>query len=93
MTEISAFSTNNINIAIQSSETVRTLSQEKLIFPAVKTIAYELTEKERNKIRRIDNSLKNNYVLAYILLIYKKCKAEYASALRKLRDEILLNFI
>jgi hypothetical protein len=81
MTEILIFSINNINITIQSSEIVRTLSQEKLIFPAIETIAYKLTEKERNKARRIDDSFKNNYVLAYIFLIYKKRKAEYASVL------------
>jgi hypothetical protein len=93
MTETLIFSINNIDIAIQSSKIVRTLSQEKLIFPAVETIAYELTEKEKDKIRKINNSLKSNYVLIYILLIYKRRKAEYANALRKLRDEIPLNFI
>jgi hypothetical protein len=59
----------------------------------VKTVAYELTEKEKDKIRRINNSLKNNYVLTHILFIYKRRKAEYASVLRKLRNEIPLNFI
>jgi hypothetical protein len=93
MTEILIFSTNNINIAVQSSETVRALSQEKLMLSAVKTIAYKLTEEERNKAKKINDSLKSNYVLAYILLTYKKRKAKYASALRELRGEIPLNFI
>jgi hypothetical protein len=93
MTETSVFSTNNINIAIQSSETVRTLSQKKLISPAVKPVAYELTEEEKNKIRKINNSLKNNYVLIYIFLIHKRRKTEYANVLWELRDKIPLNFI
>jgi hypothetical protein len=93
MTKTSIFSTNNISIIIQLSETVRTLSQEKLIFPAVKSVAYKLTEKERDETKRIDNSLKSNYVLIYIFLTYKRRKTEYASALRELRDEIPLNFI
>jgi hypothetical protein len=75
------------------SETVRTLSQENRIFPAVKTIAYELIKKEKNIIRRIEDSLKNNYVLIYIFLIYKRRKAEYTNALRELRNEIPLNFM
>jgi hypothetical protein len=56
---------------------------------------YELTEEEekKNKIRRIGDSLKSNYVLIYIFLIYKRCKVEYASVLRKLRDKIPLDFI
>jgi hypothetical protein len=74
-------------------ETVRALSQKKLISLAVETIAYKLTEEKRNKIRRIDNSFKSNYVLVYILLIYKRRKTEYASVLRELRDKIPLNFI
>jgi hypothetical protein len=48
MTEISIFLIIIIIIIIQSSETVRALPQEKLIFPAIKTIAYKLTEKEKN---------------------------------------------
>jgi hypothetical protein len=56
-------------------------------------ITYKLTKKEKDKVRRINNSLKSNYVLAYVLLIYKKRKIKYASALRELRDKILLNFI
>jgi hypothetical protein len=75
------------------SEIVRTLSQKKLIFPAIKTIAYKLTEKERIKIKRSNDSFKNNYVLIYIFLIHKKRKTEYMSALRELRNKIPLNFI
>jgi hypothetical protein len=56
-------------------------------------VAYELTKKERDKIRRINNSLENNYVLIYIFLIHKRRKIEYASVLRELRDKIPLNFI
>jgi hypothetical protein len=93
MTEISIFSINNINITVQSSETVRALSQEKLMLPAVESVTYELTEKEKNKIRRIDNSFKSNYVLAYIFLTYKRRKIEYTSVLRELRNEIPLGFI
>jgi hypothetical protein len=63
------------------------------MFPAVETVAYELTEKERDKIRRIGDSLKSNYVLIYILLIYKRRKTEYASVLRKLRGKVPLDFI
>jgi hypothetical protein len=48
MTEILIFSINNNIIIIKSSETVRILSQKKLISPAVETIAYELTEEEKN---------------------------------------------
>jgi hypothetical protein len=61
--------------------------------PAIKTVAYELTKKERNKAKRINNSLKNNYVLAYALLIHKKRKTEYTSVLREQRDEVPLGFI
>jgi hypothetical protein len=61
--------------------------------PAVETVAYKLTEEERDEVRRIDNSLKSNYVLTYIFLTYKRRKAEYTSVLRKLRDEVSLNFI
>jgi hypothetical protein len=93
MTEISVFSINNIDAAIQSSEIVRALSQERLMFPAIESVAYELTEEERDEIRRIDDSFKSNYVLVYILLIYKRRKAEYASVLRELRGEVPLNFI
>jgi hypothetical protein len=75
------------------SEIVRTLSQEKLIFPAVETVAYKLTKEKRDKARRISDSLKNNYVLAYIFLTHKRRKTEYTSALRELRDKIPLNFI
>jgi hypothetical protein len=92
ITEISIFSINNISAAVQLSEIVRALSQEKLIFPAVESIAYKLTKEERNEIKRINNSLKSNYVLTYIFLIYKKRKAEYTNILRKLRNEIPLNF-
>jgi hypothetical protein len=56
-------------------------------------IAYELTEKEKIKIKKINDSVESNYVLIYIFLIYKRRKAEYASVLRELRDEIPLNFI
>jgi hypothetical protein len=69
------------------------LSQKKLIFPAVESITYELTEEERDETKRINNSLESNYVLIYIFLIHKRCKVEYASVLRELRDEISLNFI
>jgi hypothetical protein len=69
------------------------LSQEKLIFSVIKTVAYKLTEKEKYEIRKIDNSLENNYVLVYILPIYKRRKAEYASVLRELHNKIPLNFI
>jgi hypothetical protein len=55
--------------------------------------AYELTEGKRKKARRIDNSLKSNYVLTYIFLTHKRRKAEYANVLRELRNEIPLNFI
>jgi hypothetical protein len=79
MTEILIFSINNINAAVQSSETVRTLSQKKLIFPAVETVAYKLTKKEKDKIRKINNSFKSNYVLVYTFLIHKRRKAEYAN--------------
>jgi hypothetical protein len=60
--------------------------------PAVETIAYKLTEEERNEARRISNSLESNYVLAHALLTHKRRKAEYTSALRELRGEIPLNF-
>jgi hypothetical protein len=93
MTEILISSINNINIIVQSSETVRALSQEKLIFPAIKTVAYKLTKKKKNEIRRINNSFESNYVLAYIFLTHKRRKAEYTSALRELRNEIPLDFI
>jgi hypothetical protein len=93
ITEISVFSINNIDIIIQSSEIVRTSSQKRLIFPAVKTIAYKLIEKERDEARKIGNLLESNYILAYILLTHKRRKAEYASALRELRGEVPLNFI
>jgi hypothetical protein len=93
MTEISIFSINNIDIAVQSSETVQTLSQKKLIFPAIETVAYKLTKKEKNKARKINDSLKNNYLLTYTLLTYKRRKAEYTNVLRELRNKILLNFI
>jgi hypothetical protein len=93
MTEISIFLINNINTIIQSSETVRILSQEKLISPAIETVAYELTKEKRNEIKRISDSLENNYVLIYIFLIHKRRKAEYTSVLRELRDEIPLDFI
>jgi hypothetical protein len=92
MTETSASSINNINIAIQSSETVRTSSQKKLISPAIKTVAYKLTEKKNLKIKKINNSLESNYVLTYIFLTYKRYKVEYTNVLRKLRNEIPLNF-
>jgi hypothetical protein len=92
MTEILIFLINNIDITVQSSETVRTLSQEKLISPAVETVAYELTEKEKNKAKKINNSLESNYVLAYIFLTYKRRKAEYTSVLRELHNKIPLNF-
>jgi hypothetical protein len=92
MMEISIFSTNNINTAIQLSETVRTLPQKKLMSPTIKTVAYKLTEEERNKIRKINNSFKSNYVLAYIFLIHKRRKAEYINVLRELRNKIPLNF-
>jgi hypothetical protein len=58
MTEILIFSINNIDIAVQSSEIVRILSQEKLIFLAVKTIAYKLTEKKRIKLEKLIIRLK-----------------------------------
>jgi hypothetical protein len=93
MTETSIFSINNIDAAVQSSEIIRASSQEKSIFSAVEIVAYELTEKERNEIRKINDSLKSNYVLIYVFLIYKRRKAEYASVLRELRDEISLDFI
>jgi hypothetical protein len=93
MTEISIFSINNINIAVQSSEIVQALSQKKLISPAVKSIAYKLTEEKRDEARRINDSLESNYVLIYALLIHKKRKTEYASVLRELRDEVPLGFI
>jgi hypothetical protein len=67
--------------------------RKKSISTSVETIAYKLIEKERNEARRINDSLKNNYVLTYIFLIYKRRKAEYANVLRELRDEIPLNFI
>jgi uncharacterized membrane protein len=92
MTKTLTFSINNIDTIIQSSEIVRTSSQKKLISPAVKTVAYKLTEKERNKIKKINNSLKNNYVLTYILLTYKRRKTEYMSVLRELRNKIPLSF-
>jgi hypothetical protein len=43
--------------------------------------------------RRIDDSFKNNDVLIYIFLIYKRRKTEYTSAFRELRNKIPLNFI
>jgi hypothetical protein len=51
-------SINNINIAVQLLETVRTLSQKKLIFPAVETIAYKLTEKKIIKLEKLIIRLK-----------------------------------
>jgi hypothetical protein len=93
ITEISIFSTNNINATIQLSETIRILSQEKSIFPAIETVAYKLTEEERNEIKKIGDSFKSNYVLTYIFLIYKRRKAKYASVLRELRNKIPLDFI
>jgi hypothetical protein len=93
MTEISIFSINNIDAAVQSSEIIRALSQERLMFPAIETVAYELTEEEKNETKRISDSFENNYVLAYIFLIYKRRKAKYANVLRKLRNEIPLDFI
>jgi hypothetical protein len=60
---------------------------------AVETVTYKLTEEEKDKIKRINNSFESNYVLVYIFLIYKRRKAEYANVLRELRNEIPLNFI
>jgi hypothetical protein len=60
--------------------------------PAVESVAYKLTKKERDKIRRISDSFENNYVLAYAFLTYKKRKTKYASALRELRNKIPLGF-
>jgi hypothetical protein len=41
----------------------------------------------------MNNSLKSNYILIYVFLIYKRCKAEYTNVLREMRNEISLNFI
>jgi hypothetical protein len=41
----------------------------------------------------MNNSLKRNYILIYVFLIYKRCKAEYTNVLREMRNEISLNFI
>jgi hypothetical protein len=69
------------------------LSQKKLIFPVVETVTYKLTEKEKIKIKKINNSFKSNYVLTYTFFTYKRRKAEYISLLGELRDKIPLNFI
>jgi hypothetical protein len=69
------------------------LSQKKLIFPAVETIAYELTKKEKNDIKKIDGLFKSNYVLIYTFLTYKRRKIEYTSVLRELRNKVPLSFI